>query len=91
MAKLLMSFNQNKKLLLITEQNPLQQIYEAAQQFTSNPLVQYFDNDFEEWIDIDDSYFSKDKLKVLTKDGPSNVSYSSFAFIIIILLSQWHV
>lgn len=59
-----------------TEKNPLQQIYEAAQQFTETPLIQYFDNDFEDWIDIDESYIPKAKDKLMVKDGLSNSQVS---------------
>ena len=79
MHNLYKSYKESKKVIVLPEGDdhcPMNKIYETAKELHPDPLLQYFDADFEEWVDLDADHVpqNKEKFKIVEKVG--NVSFS---------------
>ena len=59
-CKVLLCYNERKKIATLQDDHQgssaLQQITAVANKFCSNPILQYYDDDFKELVEVTDDY-----------------------------------
>ena len=77
---MLLCFGQQKKVVLLPETADRAAVVAAASEYfnLSNVVIQHFDADFDEWVDLEEDYTpsNKEKLQVLLRDAPEALTIS---------------
>ena len=69
--RVLLCYKEQKKIVEVVSGNGqyLVKLAEEAFALNSKPVLQYFDKDFEEWVDLTDDYTPSNKEKIRIVQG----------------------